>query len=347
MDEIGPPPKKKFKQAKLSFAAVAASRNRPTPETPQTSKNLEQAQSSQSKERSPQSLDTTAEVAEPTLAEPTTSSSKHKYDIGNYLKKDGRSLDDQRKNEILTNCWEPDPSYKFPPCAKSKRRFQYSWLKTFNWLSCSERENGGFYKPCVIFAPEFGGVHGNQKLKTTLFHRYKDAISDLIKHANTKYHSGAIIAQQNYMQMSKEKTSVIEKLDSTREEQVAKNRSCLRPIIKTIVFLGKQEIALRGHRDSGNIATDEEDAAANDGNFRAALRFRVDAGDMNLKNHLKNAGANSTYISWNIQNEITTIGDMLTDGIIQEVKEAKYFSILVDETTDCSANEFISQICSQ
>jgi hypothetical protein len=41
-----------------------------------------------------------------------------------------------------------------------------------------------------------------------------------------------------------------------------------------------------------------------DGNFKALLSFRVDAGDDILAHHLKTAASNATYISKTTQNEI-------------------------------------------
>jgi hypothetical protein len=72
----------------------------------------------------------------------------------------------------------------------------------------------------------------------------------------------------------------------------------------------------------------------------SALRFRVDAGDTELAAHLSSAHANATYLSWETQNEIiNTCGKILARQIAAEVHTAKFFSILVDETTDCSAKE--------
>lgn len=42
----------------------------------------------------------------------------------------------------------------------------------------------------------------------------------------------------------------------------------------------------------------------NEGNFKETFRFRIDAGDKTLKNHLKTTHAKATYISNTIQKEI-------------------------------------------
>jgi len=83
---------------------------------------------------------------------------------------------------------------------------------------------------------------------------------------------------------------------------VAENRRRLAPIIETVILCGHRGIALRGHRDSGPFEL--EDPLNNDGNFRSLLRFKVHIGDQELSKHLKVAGANATYPSPSVKNEI-------------------------------------------
>jgi hypothetical protein len=77
------------------------------------------------------------------------------------------------------------------------------------------------------------------------------------------------------------------------------------------------------------------DPAVNDGNFRALLRFRIDAGDAALKEHLESCVRNATYISPKIQNEIfATCGDIIVEDITNRITQSGFFSILADKTTD-------------
>ena len=65
--------------------------------------------------------------------------------------------------------------------------------------------------------------------------------------------------------------------------------------------------------------------------------------DVNLANHLKNARRNATYSSKTIQNElIQVVGNSIREKIINDIKAAKFFSILADEVTDCSNKEQLS-----
>ncbi|KAE9522524.1 hypothetical protein AGLY_017071 [Aphis glycines] len=74
--------------------------------------------------------------------------------------------------------------------------------------------------------------------------------------------------------------------------------------------------------------------------FRALLSFRVESGDTILMNHFETSPKNCTMISPRIQNEITiAAGDVLVGKIVERIKKFKFFSILVDETTDLSTVE--------
>ena len=98
-------------------------------------------------------------------------------------------------------------------------------------------------------------------------------------------------------------------------------------------FCGRQNIALRGHRD--NITDLEKGLlriqANNHGNFWALLNFRVDAGDVVLKEHLAHFAGNATYNSSVIQNQI--ISDQIRNKINTNVKSARWFSVIADEIT--------------
>ena len=94
--------------------------------------------------------------------------------------------------------------------------------------------------------------------------------------------------------------SISQQLSDIYRNTVELNRQKLRSIIKTVVLCGKQNIALRGHRD-GSSHIDK--ASGNSENFQALLNFRVEAGDKVLANHFANGSRNATYRSKTIQNE--------------------------------------------
>lgn len=73
---------------------------------------------------------------------------------------------------------------------------------------------------------------------------------------------------------------ICSQIDKGRKELAVQNRQKLLPIVNTVIICGRQEIALRGHSDSGLIrreAKEEVDTSSNDGNLRALLRFRIES----------------------------------------------------------------------
>jgi len=83
-----------------------------------------------------------------------------------------------------------------------------------------------------------------------------------------------------------------------------------------------------------------QNSVNNEGNFRELLKFRIDSGDDILKNHLQNCPKNASFISKTTQNDlIDCCACVILGKIVNAIKESKYFSILVDETTDISTSE--------
>jgi len=91
-------------------------------------------------------------------------------------------------------------------------------------------------------------------------------------------------------------------LSSVIKQRVQSNRKKLLPIIETVVFCGRQNIPLRSHRDDARNMYD-----GNPGNFQGLLDFRVQAGDVVLKEHFTNSPRNATYRSKTIQNELKAV----------------------------------------
>lgn len=279
-------------------------------------------------------------------SEPSVSSSAaygHVNDISNFV---SRRLTDNEKLELLNNVWLPPKNYSFPLLDKFKEkklklRFQYQWLYQFDWLVYSEKDRGAYCKYCVAFA-ETGGV-GNQPLGHLVkvkFDNWKKAKEWFKVHGECKYHVNSVSQALDFLKfMSDRSRSVINIIDKDRKMQVQKNRNNLQPIIEAIILCGRQEIALRGHRDFGKIVLENTDAAENQGNFRAILKYRA-AGDDNLRSVLEGPGERNKYISPTIQNEVIDICNLiLLKKVVSEINCAKCFTVLADETTDISTSE--------
>ena len=114
---------------------------------------------------------------------------------------------------------------------------------------------------------------------------------------------------------------------------VERNRSYLKIIADTLRLTAVQNIAQRGHRESN---TDDDN---NSGNFLEILSFMKNYSEI-LEDRLENGPQNAKYTHYTVQDAILEIlSDIILDGITEEIKEAEYFALLVDETKDLSKQE--------
>ena len=267
------------------------------------------------------------------------------YDIG-LVFKEISSYSDQDKLKFIENAWKPGELFDFPvsvECSNSKRHFVWGWLKRFPWLAYSKFLDGAFCLPCVLFGVQCGRNSNKlDKLYKTPLTLWTSAMSRFTKHASGKceMHNFSVIAMDNFLRnMRRESVPIDQQLNNLLQEQIKRNREILKSLFKTIIFCGRNNIALRGPRD------DDPQNASLSGNFQALLEFRIDSGDQTLQHHLKTAPRNATYISKTIQNEmITTVGAIIVNNLSQEIRDSKYFSIMSDEAADISNKENLSVV---
>ena len=150
----------------------------------------------------------------------------------------------------------------------------------------------------------------------------------------SEVHKTAELKADNFLKIMRSQMEPIDQqLQSALATQIAENKLKLHSIIKTIIFCGRQNISLRGHR--------EGDLSKNPGNFKVLLTFRIESGDQVLKHHFETASKVAKYTSKNIQNEIIfVIGKWIQRKILEELQGgSKFFSIIADESRDCSNKE--------
>mgnify|MGYP006091271917 CR=1 FL=1 len=68
-------------------------------------------------------------------------------------------------------------------------------------------------------------------------------------------------------------------------------------------------------------------------------------GDAVLGQHLVNHAGNASYISPRIQNEIIGLcGNTVRESIVNDIRQARFFSIMIDEVADLSRIEQLSLV---
>ena len=162
------------------------------------------------------------------------------------------------------------------------------------------------------------------------------------KHCAREYHQKALESAEGFKsRFEKPESTLPFLLDKKKKEKFEKYKVILEKIARAVHFCGRQAIALRGHREEMT----ENDPAINPGNFIALLK-EISVNDPILKEHLeKPLQRNATYLRMQSQNEmIDIIGrQTIQADLVEEVKEAGFHSIIVDEVT--SSNDEFMSVC--
>ena len=86
---------------------------------------------------------------------------------------------------------------------------------------------------------------------------FSKALEVLSKHTTKKYHKATVVRADEFMQvMRNEQPDIHSRMSQDLADRIALNRQKLVSIVKTIVFCGRQNVALRGHHD--NISDTEK-----------------------------------------------------------------------------------------
>ncbi len=260
-------------------------------------------------------------------------------DIGALLKeKKVHSLSQSMRLRLVNH--NQDSKYNFPKTYLNgcNRRFKPEWGKNHSWLHYSTSEDGVYCKACVLFGPR---EIQHQKLGILVnkpFSLWTKQSSVFRHHEQLAYHQSSMTRMTAFKESCLNPThNIAAMLNTASEQQLSRNTKVLKLLLKCVAFCGKQGISFRGHRDDSTAP-----GSANTGNFIQLVQFRAENDDV-LRTYLETAPRNALYTSKTIQNKmISVIASAILDNLIQEIKDAKYFSILADEVTDCSNLEQVS-----
>ena len=244
---------------------------------------------------------------------------------------------------------------------ETTRSFKYEWPLLFPWLCYSPSEDASYCLSCVLFGHGFPTKASRVKnLFLQQFRAWPSAVFYFKAHCEGKkkkidpshksvqsLHFSTWPKLEAIFSQIKGSSHEINLLcDRKYKHEVEENRKILVPIIDTIVTLGRLGLPSCCHRDDsryhpkvGEYSTDRV------GNFVEFLQFSVRGGDKVLEQHLKTCGKNASYISKTSQNDlISCCGQFITELIVRKIKENHFFSILSDETSDCSNQEQLSLV---
>ena len=131
-------------------------------------------------------------------------------------------------------------------------------------------------------------------------------------------------------------------IDKNMQKQIDQERkkwkAILESVVDVILFLSKQNLPFRGHREAFE--------SNNQGNFLETVKLLAKYSPV-LSKHLADTRTSkkmtTTYLSPTIQNElILLLSDKVKNTTVEEVRKAKYFAIMRDSTPDISHTDQIA-----
>ena len=152
---------------------------------------------------------------------------------------------------------------------RAKRSFNSAWYQHREWLEYSVERDTVFCFPCRLFGSR------ETAFTTVGFSSWNKATERFNGHvgANSSVHNSCVVCCKNFLlAQSKGMDSlniccdilnVVKQLGESQRHQIKENREYLSTLLDAILFLCKQELALRGHR--------EGKTSANKGNFLELL----------------------------------------------------------------------------
>ncbi|KAG8127865.1 putative Zinc finger MYM-type protein [Naja naja] len=163
------------------------------------------------------------------------------------------------------------------------------------------------------------------------FVRYNDFHVCAKKHMSSAWHKSAEVDATNFLtSMNVFETNFACQLDSSINRIVNENRKKLQSILSTIVFCGTHDIPLHGETRTT-------------GDMQSLLAFRVEAGDVTLREHLENEAGNARDTSVQIENELIKLCvDAIREEIVSAANGSTGFSVLVGESTKISGEDHLS-----
>ena len=219
------------------------------------------------------------------------------------------------------------------------RSFNPAWYGTYEWLEYSVRLNACFCYPCRLFGSQGGQFSSRPEPAFTVngFKNWKHAtgVSGILnRHTNCQSHRQAVVAWKQYKVATQHGSTVSECLGNARSEMIQKNRHYIKSLLEVLLLCSKQEISIRGHKESSN--------SMNRGNFLEILSL-IAKHDPIVQHRLRDGPNNALYTSADIQNELLGVmASMVRESICNKIRKAEVYSVLADKTKDRSKKEQLS-----
>ena len=270
----------------------------------------------------------------------------HNFDVASYRER-VKGMHSSEICELVKKVFKPDKKFSFPKT--NGRSFGYNWLESYTWLCYSPSTDGAFCLSCVLLGDIFcGKAKKINRLFSEPLRRWNDAAFTFKKHAGEGTGGEMGLHASTFpmltallAQMSGAAQPIEAILDTNVKKEIKENRDKLASIADAVLYCGRLGLPLRGHRDDSKYHPEVgQYSTGGVGNFIETLNLKVRSGDKVLENHLKTCGKNRSYVSKTSQDKlIKCFGQVISEKIINDIKESKFFTIIADEAADSSHKE--------
>lgn len=201
-------------------------------------------------------------------------------------------------------------------------KFTSDWFRMYPWLVLCTTRLEAFCSHCR-YSSERGLLteqRGRELLYSIWFDNWKKAHETFSHHQQSVTHREAILKNELMQQ-----PSIEAQLSGSVQSEQERNRRMLMKQLSSLRYLLRQGLALRGHDE-------------NEGNLVQLLKLHSEDCD-GLKAWLEG----KKYLSHEIVNEmIRLMSNQVLREILYEIREASFFSLIADESSDISHCE---QMC--
>lgn len=214
-----------------------------------------------------------------------------------------------------------------------------------SWLVYSPVKGAAFCFSCLLF-PSKDAVSNCSSLETENGLNSWKKPEKITAHENSQRHRDSFTTWKEMERRLIKKEGLI---DAQLQNQIAKEKEKWRQVLKRVLccikYLAKQNLALRGHRES-TTETEKRESHRNAGNLIELLKLVAEF-DPVMKGHLlyvqQNPGS-TTYLSPEIQNEfIQLLASTVREKLVYDIQRAKYYGIMFDSTPDAAHQEQMSE----
>lgn len=225
-----------------------------------------------------------------------------------------------------------------------QNKFSPIWFKQYQHLEYSVLKDAVFCLVCYLFPSGPGRCKADPAWTTIGVRQWpkmkscgKQKKGKLEQHFSSEAHKAALSDYCHFINEDAHIDSVLSKIDSKetikREQLRNFNNDAIKIMLDVTRTLARQGLAFRGHDDDKN------------GNFRQILEL-ISRHNPVMKTWLHEANFKpyrASYLSSKSQNEfIDLLAAEVRESIVQEVNDAKMFTVMADTTPDVSHDDQLS-----